>query len=100
MAGGGREESFASQSATARAFVPPAGVITGCVGTDYKAAAGRKKRSTKRPVHRKGCPSREGWREVPPTPPLKGRVRGEALTMFSASMCRNIQRETLYWFVQ
>ncbi len=89
MARGGREGGFASQSSAVRAFVPPAGVTTGCVGTACKAAAGRKKRSTKRPVHRKGRPSREGWRAVPYTPPLKGRVRGEVLTPFSASMCRN-----------
>ncbi len=89
MARGGREENFASQSAAVRAFVPHVGVTPGCVGPDCKAAAGKKKRSTERPVHRKGRPSREGWRAVLPTPPLKGRVRGEALTLFSASMCRN-----------
>ncbi len=76
MTRGGVEESFASQYAAARAFVPPAGVTTGCVGTDCNAAVGKKKRSTKRPEHRKGRPSREGWRAVEPHPSLKRQGEG------------------------
>ena len=89
MTPGGQEESTASQIRLVRTLESYGGVATGCVGTDCKAATSRKKRSTKRPVHRKGRLSRDGWRAVPYTPPLKGRVRGEALTLFSASMCLN-----------
>ena len=89
MTPGGQEESTASQIRLGRTLESYGGVATGYVGTDCKAAASKKKLSTKCPVHRKGRPSREEWRAVPPIPPLKGRVRGEALTLFSASMCRN-----------
>ena len=88
MAQGGREECYKSKSAAARACVPQDGVTTRCVGTDCEAATSKKKRSTKRPVHRKERHSREGWRAVPITPLLKGRMRGEMLTLFSASVCR------------
>ena len=80
---------FASQSFAARAFVSRVDVATGCVGIECEAATSKEKRSTTRPVHRKGRPSSRGWRAVPPIPPLKDRVRGEALTLYSASMCRN-----------
>ena len=83
----GRDDKIASQSAAIRLWHHRSGVFTGCVKTDCEAAPGKKMRSTERLVRRKGRPSREGWRAVPPTLPWKGRVRGKALTPFLAPTC-------------
>jgi len=83
----GREDKLASQSVAIRLWHRRSGVFTGCVKTDCETAAGKKKRSTERIVRRKGRPLREGRKAVPPTLPWKGRVRGDALTLFLAPMC-------------
>ena len=50
----------------------------------------RKKAQSEAPCAPERAPFEGGGVEgSPPTPPTKGKVRGEALTLYSSSMCRN-----------
>jgi len=77
-----------------RTLVSYGGIVTGYVGTDCKAAASKKKRNTKRPVHWKGRPSGGGgWVEgSSPHPSLKG--QGEGRGAYSV-LCFDVSK----WYV-